>query len=49
MSHAPTDPKVTLHIEVRAADGTLKHVETINNQPAPVSWTARLKSLLKGA
>lgn len=47
MSHAPTEPKVTLHIEVRSPDGTVKHVETITNQPAPVNPLVRLKNLLK--
>jgi hypothetical protein len=48
VTDARTEPKVTLHIEVRDADGNVKHVETINSTPAPVSWSVRLKSLLRG-
>lgn len=47
MSDAPTDPKVTLQIEVRSADGTLKHSETITNQTVQMGPLVRLKNLLK--
>ena len=48
MSHAPTEPKVTLHIEVRSPNGIVKHVETIQTTSAPVNPLVRLKSLFKG-
>ena len=48
MTHAASDPKVTIHVEVRAADGTVKHVETLSNHPMPARPLARLKSLFQG-
>jgi hypothetical protein len=48
MTHSSTEPKVTLLVEVRDADGNLKHVETINNSSAPLTWSARFKTLLRG-
>lgn len=44
-----TEPRVRLEIQVTRADGTVEPVQIIENQPAPVSWTVRLKNLLKGA
>lgn len=48
MTNASSDPKVTLHVEVRDANGNVKHVETISNHPAPAGPLARLKSLFQG-
>ena len=48
MSRSTTEPKVRLEIQITRADGTVEPVQIIENNPAPVSWTVRLKNLLKG-
>jgi hypothetical protein len=43
-----TEPKVRIEVQVTRADGTVEPVQIITNDPAPVSWQVRLKTLLKG-